>query len=76
MGPIEGTISVDSPEGIVPLLSPLAALQRLLAHFNNRGIVIGGIAASLLGRPRLTGDADQVLGPGVRSSSGDVRAMG
>ena len=44
-----------------PLLPPLASIQRLLARFNERGMVIGGVAASLLGRPRLTADVDVVL---------------
>jgi len=43
------------------LLEPLAALQKLLARFDNRGIVIGGVAASLLGKPRLTADVDAVM---------------
>jgi hypothetical protein len=43
------------------LLAPLVALQRLLARFDDRGIVIGGVAASLLGKPRLTADVDAVL---------------
>jgi hypothetical protein len=46
---------------ISPFLAPLAALQRLLAHFGNRGVVIGGVAASLLGRPRLTADVDAMI---------------
>ena len=39
---------------IAPLLGPIAALQRLLARFGDQGMVIGGVAASLLGKPRLT----------------------
>ncbi len=41
--------------------SPLAALQRLLAHFNNQGVIIGGIAVSLLAEARFTADADVVI---------------
>jgi hypothetical protein len=48
-------------EGIASLLAPLAAVQRLLARFEDQGIIIGGIAASLLGRPRLTADVDVLL---------------
>ena len=51
----------ESPESVTPFLAPLAALQRLLSHFGERGTVIGGIAASLLGKPRLTADLDAVL---------------
>ena len=46
---------------ITPLFSPLAALQNLLSRFDDRGIIIGGIAASLLGTPRLTADLDAML---------------
>jgi len=42
-------------------LEPLAALQRLLDRYDNRGVIIGGIAASLLGQPRLTVDLDAVI---------------
>ena len=48
-------------EGLVALLTPLQALQNLLEKFNNRGVLIGGIAASLLGTPRLTVDLDAVF---------------
>ncbi len=48
-------------EGIHPFLQPLEALQRVLDHFGGRGMVIGGIAASLLGKPRLTVDIDAVI---------------
>ncbi|MCX6044625.1 MAG: nucleotidyl transferase AbiEii/AbiGii toxin family protein [Chloroflexi bacterium] len=41
--------------------SSLAALQRLLDHFNNQGVIIGGIAVSLLAEPRFTADADAVI---------------
>lgn len=44
-----------------PLLSPIAAVQTLIEQFDNKGIVIGGVAASILGKPRLTADADAML---------------
>ena len=44
-----------------PLLAPVEALQRLIEHFNNQGTIIGGIAASILGKPRLTADADGLI---------------
>ncbi len=47
--------------GIAHLRSPLAALQRLIERWDKRGIIIGGVAASLLGKPRLTADVDAVL---------------
>ncbi|MDI7277930.1 MAG: hypothetical protein QME94_18270 [Anaerolineae bacterium] len=36
-----------SPD-VVSLVVPLQALQRLLARFGDQGMVIGGVAASLL----------------------------
>lgn len=44
-----------------PYLAPLAAVQRLLARFNDKGMIIGGIASSLLGSPRLTADIDALI---------------
>lgn len=44
-----------------PLLSPITAVQKLIEHFDDQGIVIGGVAASILGKPRLTADADAML---------------
>jgi len=43
------------------LLAPLQALQNLLVQFNQQGVIIGGIAASLLGTPRYTVDLDAVF---------------
>ena len=51
---------MTTPE-IAPLLSPLAAVQRLLEYFDNQGLIIGGVAASMLGTPRLTADVDVVI---------------
>ena len=50
-----------TPESITPLLGPIQALQSLLSQFNDRGVIIGGVAASLLGTPRFTVDLDAVL---------------
>lgn len=46
---------------LAPLTSALAALQRLIERFDSRGVIIGGVAASVLGRPRFTADADAIL---------------
>lgn len=51
---------MSSSENLTPLLPPLEALARLLLQFGDQGIVIGGIAASLLGKPRLTADLDAI----------------
>ena len=34
---------------IAPQHSPLAAVQRLLERFGNQGVIIGGVATSVLG---------------------------
>ena len=49
------------PEHIESLVIPLAALQRVLDHFGERGVVIGGIAVGLLGKPRFTVDLDAMV---------------
>jgi len=45
----------------MPLLAPIQALQNLLLKYHNRGVIIGGVAASLLGSPRYTVDLDAVF---------------
>ena len=40
-------------ESVTPLLAPIQALQNLLSQFKDQGVIIGGVAASLLGAPRL-----------------------
>ncbi len=52
---------MTQPETIGPFLQPLEALQRVFDYFGGRGMVIGGIAASLMGMPRLTVDIDAVM---------------
>jgi hypothetical protein len=44
-----------------PLLKPLSALQKLMEKSNCPWMIIGGIAASLLGKPRFTADVDVVI---------------
>lgn len=43
-----------------PLLEPLLLLKRLLEKSGFQWMVIGGVAASLLGKPRFTADVDAV----------------
>lgn len=50
--------NVDS---LIPFLEPLKGLQDLLEHYPNKSLIIGGIAASLLGTPRLTADVDALI---------------
>jgi hypothetical protein len=60
LGKVEGRFGVTISE-IAPLQSPLAAVQRLLDRFGNQGVIIGGVAASVLGIPRFTADVDVVI---------------
>ena len=48
-------------ENVTPLLVPIQALQNLISKFNDQGVIIGGVAASLLGAPRYTVDLDAVF---------------
>lgn len=50
-----------SPKKFAPFLKPLADLQLLIKKSNCSGIVIGGIAASLLAVPRFTADIDMMV---------------
>ena len=61
MGKAKRKSSRPSSESLAPLLAPIQALQSLLSRFHERGVIIGGIAASLLGAPRYTVDLDAVL---------------
>jgi hypothetical protein len=42
-------------------LEPVKALQALLETFDQNGVIVGGVAASLLGTPRFTADIDAVF---------------
>lgn len=46
---------------VTPFIAPVQALQSLLEQFHHRGVIIGGVAASLLGTPRYTADLDAVF---------------
>lgn len=52
---------MSEPADVARLLPCLAALRQLLARYGDRGIVIGGVATSLMARPRLTVDVDAVM---------------
>lgn len=49
------------PAALLPLVAALEALIGWLADSQVPGIIIGGVAASLLGRPRATRDVDAVI---------------
>jgi len=52
---------MNQPDHLEPLLEPLEALQRLLSRFDDRGVIIGGTAVSILGRARFTEDVDAMF---------------
>ena len=56
-----GNTERSTPNDFAPFLEPLIALQNLIEHYENQGVIIGGIAASLLGKPRFTADLDAVI---------------
>ena len=61
MGKAKRKRSQPAVESVAPFLAPIQALQTLLEQFDNQGVMIGGIAASLLGTPRFTADLDAVF---------------
>jgi hypothetical protein len=42
-------------------LEPLSAVQQLLGKLDHQGVIIGGVAVSLLARPRTAADIDAVV---------------
>lgn len=44
-----------------PFRAAVEALNRLFERYNDRGVIIGGVAVSLLGQPRYTADVDAVF---------------
>jgi hypothetical protein len=52
---------VPDPPELVPLLAVVRDLVAWLLAGNVPGVVIGGLAASLWGRPRLTRDVDALV---------------
>jgi len=61
MGKAKRKSSQPAFESVTPFLAPIQALQNLLSQFNDQGIIIGGVAASILGAPRFTVDLDAVF---------------
>lgn len=49
------------PRELQHYLEPLESLQKLILRFNQRGVVIEGIAASVLGEARYTEDLDAMF---------------
>ncbi len=48
-------------KSLEPFRATIESLQRLLHKFNDRGVIIGGIAVGFLGKPRFTADVDAVF---------------
>ncbi len=61
MGKAKRKSRESADDYLTPFLAPLQGLQNLLSEFHERGAIIGGIAATLLGAPRFTADIDAVL---------------
>lgn len=52
---------MNQPNGIEPFFEPLESLQRLISRFDDRGVIIGGAAVSVLGKARYTEDLDAMF---------------
>ena len=48
-------------KSLEPFRATIESLQRLLHQYHDRGVIIGGIAVGLLGKPRFTADVDAVF---------------
>lgn len=48
-------------KSLEPFRAAIESLQKLLQQYNNRGVIIGGIAVGFLGKPRFTADVDAVF---------------
>src|SRR5215216_2258525 len=48
-------------KSLEPFRATIESLNRLLQSYNHRGVIIGGVAVGLLGKPRFTADVDAVF---------------
>ena len=48
-------------KSLEPFRATIESLQRLLREFDDRGVIIGGVAVGFLGKPRFTADVDAVF---------------
>lgn len=48
-------------KSLEPFRATIESLQRLMDRHKNQGVIIGGIAVGLLGKPRFTADVDAVF---------------
>ncbi len=63
-------------KGIEPFRAALEAVQHLFTRFDNRGVIIGGIAVGLLGKPRFTEDVDAIFLLSIDDISNFLEAAG
>ena len=52
---------MSGSDGLGSFFDSLVALEKLLSHYENRWVVIGGVAVSMLARPRFTEDLDAMV---------------
>jgi predicted nucleotidyltransferase len=48
-------------KNLEPFRSAIEALQKLFIKYNERGVIIGGVAIGFLGKPRFTADVDAMF---------------
>jgi len=48
-------------KSLEPFRAAIEALDRLMQKYGNRGVIIGGVAVGLLGKPRFTADVDAMF---------------
>ena len=70
MGEAQGRATV-TPDELKPLLAALEPTIAFIRDARVPGLIIGGVAVSLLGKPRLTADIDAV----VLASEGDLEGL-
>ncbi len=60
MGKDKG-LGMKLDKSLEPFRATIESLNRLLQNFDYRGVIIGGVAVGLLGKPRFTADVDAVV---------------
>ena len=48
-------------KSLEPFRATIESIHRLLLKYDNRGVIIGGVAVALLGKPRYTADVDAMF---------------
>ena len=65
---------MNLPEELQRFLLPLEALEKIFSTSNDRVVIIGGVASSILGRPRLTVDVDAMTSISMNEIPALIRA--